>query len=275
MKTLLCAQKLSCGYGRCPVLQDIDLDVRQGEVLTLIGPNGAGKTTLLHTLAGLLRPLSGAVLFERRPVSKMSGRDLAQKIALAPQRATQSAWPLTVAEAVSLGRAPHRGWLLPYSKEDKERVRFAMERMGVAGLAERHVNTLSGGEVRRVLLARALAQSPQALLLDEPATYLDLTYQAELLSLVRSLAREDGLAVVLTLHDLALASICSDRVALLSPGKLCALGSVREVLREEVLRPVYGKNLEVLDHPTRSFPLVLPLAPSAGEKRGTEPQTQG
>lgn len=263
MKTLLSAKNLSCGYGRCPVLKGIDLEVREGEVLSLIGPNGAGKTTLLHTLAGLLTPLEGEVSLGGRSASRMSGRETARFLALAPQRATQSAWPLTVSEAVSLGRAPHRGWLLPFTHEDRRLIEKAMERMGVATLAERHVNTLSGGEVRRVLLARALAQAPKVLLLDEPATYLDLTYQAELLGLVRSLAREDGLAVVLTIHDLALASICSDRVALLSPGRLCAIGSVREVLSEEVLRPVYGENLEVLDHPTRSFPLVLPLPPSS------------
>lgn len=262
MKTLLSARNLSCGYGRCPVLAGIDLDVSEGEVLTLIGPNGSGKTTLLHTLSGLLAPLSGNVLVEQKPLSEMSGRELARKLALSPQRATQSAWPLTVQEAVSLGRAPHRGWLLPYTRTDRERIQGAMKRMGVAGLSERHVNTLSGGEVRRVLLARALAQAPRVLLLDEPATYLDLTYQAELLGLVRSLAREEGLAVVLTLHDLALASICSDRVALLAPGKLCAVGSVAEVLCEEVLRPVYGNNLEVLRHPSRGFPLVLPLPPA-------------
>jgi len=263
MSPVLETEALACGYGECPVLVDVGLQVRAGEVLALIGPNGSGKTTLLHTLDRLLRPMRGEVRLEGRSIWGLAPREVARMIALAPQRETQTAWPLTVEEAVALGRAPHRGWLLPYTLADDAAVRMAMARMGVESLARRPLSTLSGGEVRRVLLARALAQSPRVMLLDEPATYLDLHYQAELLGLVRTLARIDGMAVVLTVHDLALVAPCADRVALLSGGRLCAVGTPAEVLRAEVLIPVYGPHLEVLIHPETGAPLVLPRPPSA------------
>lgn len=261
MSAVLEAHGLTCGYGGCPVVSDVSLQIRSGEVLALIGPNGSGKTTLLHTLGRLLAPIAGEVRLEGRSIWERPAREVARAVALAPQRAVQTAWPLTVAEAVSLGRAPHRGWFHAYTADDGRSVRRAMERMGVTGLAGRSVSTLSGGEVRRVLLARALAQTPRIMLLDEPATYLDLHYQAELLGLVRALARVDGLAVVLTVHDLALVSPCADRVALLAGGRLQAVGTPAEVLRAEVLAPVYGPNLDVLPHPRTGAPLVLPRAP--------------
>ncbi|MDR1011524.1 MAG: ABC transporter ATP-binding protein [Opitutaceae bacterium] len=259
MKTpLLEARDLTCGYGKCEVLSGVNLDVQPGKVLALIGPNGAGKTTLLHTLGGLLPALAGDVYCEGVPLRGKHARATARAIALAPQRVTPSAWPLSVSEAVSLGRAPHRGWFMPLTREDKQVIDASMARMGIATLAGRMLSTLSGGEARRVVLARALAQTPKILLLDEPATYLDIKYQSELVSLVRALAHEDGLAVVLTLHDLALVTLCADTVALVAGGALRLTGAVGEVLREDVLRPVYGENLEVFAHPKSGLPVVLP-----------------
>ena len=262
METLIQTTELACGYGTKRVVSGVCLDIKAGEVLVLIGPNGSGKTTLLHTLARLLKPLEGTVEVQGKPAKNYSASAFARLIALAPQRATQSSWPLTVREAVSLGRAPHRGWLLPLTRGDKEAVEAAMVHMGIDQLGERLCNTLSGGEVRRVILARALAQAPRVLLLDEPATYLDLHYQAELLGAARKLAHQDGLAVVMTVHDLPLAALCADRIAVLAPGKLCALGRPEEVLREEILKPVYGENLEVFAHPKTGKPLVFPLTPT-------------
>ncbi|MDR0352100.1 MAG: ABC transporter ATP-binding protein [Opitutaceae bacterium] len=257
---ILRAVNLHCGYGCVEVLGGVNLEAREGEVLALIGPNGTGKTTLLHTLGRLLPAQRGEVRLGGRPLRAMRAREVARLLALAPQRAPHSAWPLAVAEAVALGRAPHRGWLLPLAAADRAAVAAAMARMRVASLAGRTLSTLSGGELRRVILARALAQAPRVLLLDEPATYLDLQHQAELLALVRSLARDDGLAVVLTMHDLSLAALCADRVALLATGGLRMAGTPAEVLREEILRPVYGGRLEVFAHPASGNPVVLPLA---------------
>lgn len=261
MKTVLQCVDLTCGYCPCPVLEDVSIEIRMGEVLALIGPNGSGKTTLLHTLSRLLRPQRGSVSIEGRSIWNMGQRETARIIALAPQRATQSSWPLKVWEAVALGRAPHRGWLLPLTSEDKSEIERAMVRMGVDKLARRTISTLSGGEVRRVILARALAQKPRIMLLDEPTTYLDIKYQAELLGIVKELARQDGIAVVLTVHDLVLATLCADRVAVLGQRKLQAIGTPQEVLRADILKPIYGDSLEVLPHPASGLPLVLPIPP--------------
>ncbi|MBE7538117.1 MAG: ABC transporter ATP-binding protein [Opitutaceae bacterium] len=258
MSVRLEAVNLSCGYDGRPVFAGVDFSVRSGEVCALIGPNGSGKTTLLHALDRLVPPLQGEVrldgvsIWERRP------REVAARVALAPQRAATSVWPLTVRETIQLARAPHRGWLASYTSEDVAATHRAMNRFGLTGLGDRSMSTLSGGEVRRVLLARALAQTPSVLLLDEPLTYLDLHYQAEILSLVRTLARDEGLAVVLTLHDLALAALCADRVVLLADGRVRGRGAPGEILTREVLCPVYGENLEVIPHPKTGLPIVLP-----------------
>lgn len=258
MRPLLQAVTLSCGYDQTVVFTGVDLEVRAGEVWALIGPNGAGKSTLLHALDRLIRPQAGEVLFEGKSLDHLRPREIARSIALAPQRATAAAWPMTVRDAVSLGRAPHRGWMMPYTREDRQVVEETLVMLGLETMAERTLSTLSGGEVRRVILARALAQQPRVLLLDEPLTYLDIQYQAELLGRIRSLARDHGIAVVLTLHDLALVAGSADRVALLADGRLCAQGTPAEVLRPEVLAPIYGTSLEIFPHPQSGLPVVLP-----------------
>jgi iron complex transport system ATP-binding protein len=261
MRDRLTVRGLACGYGDRRILTDLSLDVGAGEVLALIGPNGSGKTTLLHTLAGLLVPQAGEMEWAGRSLLALARRERARAAALSPQRAEEAAWPLTVAEAVALGRAPHRGWFRPLTLEDDAVVERAMERLGVAALADRLLPSLSGGELRRVLLARALAQSPRVILLDEPASFLDLHYQAELLGIVRRLAAEEGVAVVLTLHDLTLVSAVADRVALLADGRLRAVGEPSRILSAEHLVPVFGPHLEVLAHPRSGGPLVLPRLP--------------
>lgn len=260
MSMRLEAVNLSCGYDGTSVFTGVDFSVESGEVCALIGPNGSGKTTLLHALDRLVRPVSGEVRLDGVSIWNRSPREVAARVALAPQRAATAIWPLTVRETIQLARAPHRGWLASYTSGDKEAVMQAMARFGLVGLAGRSMATLSGGEVRRVLLARALAQAPAVLLLDEPLTYLDLHYQAEILTLVRTLSREEGMAVVLTLHDLALAALCADRVVLLADGRICGHGTPAEILSPEVLVPVYGENLEVIRHPGNGVPIVLPRA---------------
>lgn len=263
MSAVLSVRGLACGYGDRRILTELSLDLRAGEVLALIGPNGSGKTTLLHTLAGLLPPQAGRMEWEGRSLRALGRRERARTLALSPQRAEEAAWPLTVVEAVALGRAPHRGWFRPLTAEDDAVVGRAMERLGVGALAGRLLPSLSGGELRRVLLARALAQEPRVLLLDEPASFLDLHYQAELLAIVRSLAREDGVAVVLTLHDLALVAAVADRVALLADGRMRGVGEPSAILSAEHLVPVFGPHLEVVAHPRGGGPLVLPRLPGS------------
>jgi iron complex transport system ATP-binding protein len=249
---------LTCAYDGRQVLADLSLAAHPGEVLALIGPNGAGKTTLLRAMARLLHPRHGTVLLAGQNVWRMAPRSVARHLALAPQ-VNGATWPLTVEQAVALGRAPHRGWLLPLAAEDYAAVERALQQTGLTLLREQRIMELSGGEQRRVILARALAQEPQVLLLDEPTAYLDLKYQTELMELVRGLAHQDGLAVVASLHDLNLAALYADRLALLGEGRVLAVGSSAEVLTPELLTRVYGVPVVVTSHPLYGTPLVMPM----------------
>jgi iron complex transport system ATP-binding protein len=183
---------------------------------------------------------------------------MAQQVALMPQTERRD-WPLTVAESVRLGRAPHRGWLLPYTVDDRRIVEAALERAGLCALRDRPITELSGGEWRRMVLARALAQQAQVLLLDEPTTGLDLKYQVEVLRLIRELAGAQNLIVILTLHDLNHASLYGDRLALLYERSLVALGPPANVLTADQISRVFGIPVTVTQHPVYGTPLVVPL----------------
>jgi len=256
--TALEARDLTCAYDSRCVLADLSLATCTGQVLALIGPNGAGKTTLLRALARLLKPQSGVVLLADRNLWKLTSRSVARHLALAPQAAGMD-WPLTVEQVVQLGRSPHRGWLLPFSADDWEAVERALEETGLQNLRSRKVTDLSGGEQRRVILARTLAQEPKVLLLDEPTAYLDLAYQTSILELVWTLAHRDGLTVVITLHDLNQAAICADRLALLAKGRVLAVGDPETVLTPAHLEEAYGVPVVVTRHPLYGTPMVTPV----------------
>jgi iron complex transport system ATP-binding protein len=265
MSNMIEAQELSCTLGGRAVVERVSLAARPGEVLALIGPNGAGKTTLLRALARLLRPQGGAALLGGQAVWSLRPRAVARKLALAQQGGAEGT-PLTVGQLVALGRAPHRGWLLPLADDDRAAVERALERTGVAHLRERPVAELSGGEQRRAILARTLAQEPRALLLDEPTAALDLKYQVAILDLAARLAHADGMTVVVTLHDLNQAAVVADRVALLAEGRLLAVGAPSEVLSAELLARAYGVAVVVSAHPVYGTPLITPLIPSRREE---------
>ncbi len=256
------AQKLSFAYANWQVLHGLQLDARPGEVLGLIGPNGVGKSTLLHTLSRILRPDAGKVLLANKDMWHSPPRDIAKQLALAPQRMGQQPL-LTIEQTVALGRAPHRGWLLPLTKHDHEAVKRALKQVGLWDMRQRTVNELSGGEQQRVVLARVLAQEPKVLLLDEPTSHLDLKYQSEILGIVKNLARDDGLTVVISMHDLNMAALYADRLALLHEGHVVAIGSPTEVLTAEQLSRVYDVPVVVTTHPTYGTPLVMPMIQNA------------
>lgn len=264
MKTLE-AQDLTCAYDERNVLECLCLEARPGEVLGLIGPNGVGKSTLMRTMARLLRPRQGRVMLADQSLWDTSPKRIAQQLALAPQT-NGTSWPVTVEQAVSLGRAPHRGWLMPLSKDDRQAVEEALEQTGLVHLRERRMTELSGGEKRRVVLARVLAQEPRVLLLDEPTSHLDLKYQSEILGLVQNLAHQDKLTVIVSLHDLNLAALYADRLALLSKGQLVAIGAPSEVLTTEQLSEVYDVPIVVTQHPLYSTPLVMPALNGNGHE---------
>ena len=238
------ACELSVTLGRAQVVRDVSATIERGEWVALIGPNGAGKTTILRALAGLVS-FAGQVLLEGRSVTTSSRREIARQIALVPQH-PQTPPELTVAEYVLLGRTPHIGYLATETRSDRLAAERAIARLALRPFAERPLGSLSGGELQRAVLARALAQEAPILLLDEPTSALDLGRQQQALELVDSLRRDDELTVVSAMHDLSLAGQYADRLLLLDRGQVVAEGSASEVLSEASIASYYGAHVRVI-----------------------------
>ncbi len=257
------AEKVHVQYaaGTPPALAALSLGLTPGLFVGVIGPNGSGKSTLVRALSRALKPSGGAVLLDGGDLyAARSARQSAQAIAVVPQD-TSVALDFSVRDVVRMGRAPHLP-PRPFASEgpaDEEIVGDALKAAGIEDLAERAVTTLSGGERQRVLLARALAQQPQVLLLDEPTANLDLRHQSQTLALARRLAHEGGLAVLAVLHDVNLAASYCDHLVLLTHGVIAASGTPADVLTAENIAEVYGARVWVRPHPLTGRPLVLPL----------------
>jgi iron complex transport system ATP-binding protein len=255
MESIFTLQGVSFRYESEWVLKGIELTIDRGEVLGLIGPNGSGKSTLLKILGRHRRPEKGGVWLESENLSNVSLRTLARRVSMVPQE-LPVAFPYTVLEMVLMGRYPHlKGWAFE-GAEDHRIARSAMERMGVDSFAHRRFTELSGGEKQRVIIARALAQEAEVLLLDEPATFLDLHYQAGIYKLLGELNRQDRMTVVVVLHDLTMASQLCRRLLLLNEGRVFRLGTPQEVLTEKVIEEVYRCRTVVDSHPTTGHPRV-------------------
>lgn len=220
-------------------LSALSFAIAPGEVLGLIGPNSAGKTTVIRLLTKVLEPAGGQILIEGRPLRRLTRWELARQIAVVPQEVPQ-AFPFTVEQLALMGRYPHAPGRFFESAEDLAIAREAMLATGVLELARVPLSSLSGGERQRAILARALAQRPRLLILDEPTAHLDLHHQAECAALFRRVNRERGVAILLVSHDLNLAAELSDRLVLLAEGRLVRVGLPERVLDESVLAEVYG-----------------------------------
>ena len=244
---------------REPALQQVALQVRAGELVAVAGPNGSGKTTLLRVLLGLLPPARGSVVIAERPVAAWDRRALARLVGVVAQR-EEPAFPLRVRGAVTLGRYPHLGPLAALRPVDRSAVDRALARCDAEHLAERWVATLSGGEWQRVRIARALAQEPKALLLDEPTANLDVRHEMDVFELVAGLVRSERLAGLLITHHLNLAARFVDRIILLDRGRVAAAGAPADVVRREILEPVFGWPLAVTSW--HSVPQFVPLKQS-------------
>ena len=232
------ARGLACGYGGRAVLSDVSFTLDAGEVLVLLGPNGVGKTTLFKTVLGLLDPLAGEVRIQGRDLREWSENELARQLAYIPQM-HESAFAFTVEQVVLMGRTPYVSGFSSPGAQDEEVACEAMERMGISDLAQRDYTELSGGERQMVLIARALAQQPRVLVMDEPCASLDLGNQSLLLTQVARLARE-GMAVIMTTHDPNHAFALDGRVLCLGEGGLAAAGRASEVLTSDLMRRMYG-----------------------------------
>ena len=250
-----------------PVLRDLSLHVDAGEVVALIGPNGSGKSTVLRVAGGILRPCAGRAVIEGTDLEHMPVKDRARRVAVVPQDGPVPSG-LLVREMVALGRTPYVRLLLGPTARDRQAVDSALSAVGIHDLADRRVDELSGGERQRVILARALAQEPRLLLLDEPTANLDLHHQVSMLELVRGLSREQGLGVLAAVHDLQLAALYCDRVSLLSKGQVVSQGAPEMVLTPPLLLETFGQRVILSAHPTHGVPLVA-LVPNGNARRLT------
>lgn len=252
------------------ILDDLSFQVYEGDVLGVVGPNGSGKTSLLKVLARLMTPQQGHIDLFGQDVASLAQREVARVVGVVPQD-SQQLFPFTVAETVLMGRFPHRprdrwtdgfGW---ESREDVAIAEEAMRTMDVVHLARRAVTDLSGGERQRTMIARALAQTPKVLLLDEPTAFLDLQHQVEIGSVLRRLNEERGLTVVFVSHDLNLVSQYCDQILLLDQGRIVRIGVPYEVIQPETLETVYRCRVLVDRHPHTGLPRVtLPGRPRSG-----------
>ena len=238
-KALCTARELAIGYGKTPLLSDICLGVQPGQILTLIGPNGAGKSTLLRTLAGQLAPMGGTVLLAGKDLTAYTGTERAKKLALMAPHSRRMELT-TCFDFVSAGRYPYTGRLGILSAEDRQQVHRALELVGAAHLADRDFNRISDGQRQRILLARALCQQPEVILLDEPTSFLDIKGKIELLTILKELAHTGQLAVILSLHELELAEKIADTVVCVSPGGVSGVLTPEQAFQPENIRTLYG-----------------------------------
>ena len=237
------------------VLQDVSFRVEKGEFVGVIGPNGSGKTTLLKTLYRFLSPQKGEILFELVPMKKMDRTDIAKRIAVVAQE-THLLFPFSVLETVLMGRSPHLGHLMFESEKDVEITKKAMEWTKMLPFSERSMDELSGGERKRVFIARALAQEPEVILLDEPTANLDIHHQMDFLDLILTLNRERGLTIVMASHDMNIASEFCDRLILLQGGGVYKIGTPDEVITQENIEKVYGCEVWIDQNPFSGMPRI-------------------
>ncbi len=262
-------EHVSAGYRNRTVLDDLSLGVARGEIVGLLGPNGAGKSTLIRVISGTLRPLAGKVALDGEDLGRLAPAARARRIAVVPQ---SGRLPETfrVGEVVLMGRTPHLSFFAGERARDWIIAEDAMAKTNTLGLAERFVGELSGGEQQRVLVARALAQEPQVLLLDEATAHLDLRHQFDLLRLARQLARA-GLIVLAALHDVNLAGQFADRIALLQGGRLLICDEPKRVLTPAWIRRAYDVSVVISSHPRSRAPLVALALDGEAVDCGGEP----
>ena len=238
MECIIQAQNLDVGYGKNAVISDVNIDAMKGQVICLLGPNGAGKSTILRTLSGLLAPVKGAVRVEGIEIKKMKTKEIAQKISLV---LTDSVAPslTTVYELISMGRTPYTNFLGRLSDEDKKIIDESLEIVGASFLKERFYEQLSDGEKQKVMIARALVQEPELIILDEPTSHLDIKHKVEVIKVLQKLSNERGITCILSLHDIDLALKGCQIVCLVNNGRVLAQGIPEDIIYDGVIKELY------------------------------------
>jgi iron complex transport system ATP-binding protein len=249
-------ENISLGYGSKIIIHNFSFEARPGEMVGLIGPNGSGKSTLIRGITRLLSPSQGKIYINGNTTETLKHADRARLIAVVPQNALLPE-TFTAIELVLMGRTPHLGFFRFEGEKDLCIVRKAMEATKTSHLAERKIGELSGGEKQRLLIARALTQEPKIILLDEPTAHLDINFQVEIMELVRNLCREQGLIVLIALHDLNLAVQYCDHLVILNQGRIYSHGAPEIVINAQTIKDVYGADVLVYPHPVNRLPSTL------------------
>ncbi len=263
-------RNLSFSYGSSKVLGNVTFSVRDGEFVGIMGPNGSGKTTLLRCMTRYLPADGGSIMVDARPLADMSPREVARVFAVVPQSSATD-FPFKVEDIVMMGRIPHiSSRLAGRAKKDSEAVHRAMERTNTLQFSDRPFTALSGGERQRVIIARALAQEPKVLLLDEPTVYLDVSGQFEVMDLIKRLNKEQSMTIIAVLHDINMAARYCDSIALLNQGRLEAYGPPNEVLTADAIQSVYGMDVSVRRDPfTHAVYVMRRPSSTSGRRHGT------
>jgi iron complex transport system ATP-binding protein len=250
---------IECSYGAVKVLNGLTFSVTGGSFTGIIGPNGSGKSTLLKSLSRVLKPVKGSVLLDDDDLYRLDTREVAKKMAVVPQE-TAVNFSFMVKDIVLMGRSPHLSRFQSEGEKDFEAARQAMELTDTLHLADRLITAVSGGERQRVIIAKALAQDPKIILLDEPTSHLDINHQIEILSLLKRLNMENNLTIIAVFHDLNLAAQYCDSIILMKSGSIFTVGEPAEVLTADNIKEVYGASVLIRKHPVTSRPSIILLA---------------
>ena len=235
-------EKLTVGYNGVPLIQDIEIGLKKGEILTLIGPNGAGKTTIIRSMIQQLKPVAGVVYLEQKPMKDISGHELSKRLSVV---LTERIRPemMTCREVVATGRYPYTGRFGILGEEDNKIVDEAMELVDITFLKDRDFLKTSDGQKQRVMLARAICQEPDIIVLDEPTSFLDIRYKLEFLSIIQNMSRQKGLSVIMSLHELDLAGRISDKIACIKGDKVDRFGTPEEIFSEGYIQKLYDMDV--------------------------------
>lgn len=256
-KHLLKASNIVAGYDKKIIIDGINMTIPDNKISVIIGANACGKSTLLKTLSRLIQPVSGEILLDEKNLTDIPPKQLARVLGLLPQSPVAPEG-ITVADLVGRGRFPYQSFFKGLGKKDYEAVEEALEIMGITSLANHSVDQLSGGQRQRVWIAMALAQQTDILLLDEPTTFLDISYQVEILDLLTDLNRKMGTTIVMVLHDINLSARYADHLFALHKGKLIAEGAPSDIITEALIRQVFELDCKVISDPVSDSPFIVP-----------------
>lgn len=251
-------KNIQSGYDNKAILNDVNLSIPSNQISIIIGANGCGKSTLLKTMARLIKPTGGDVLLDGKSIHKMAPKQLAKVLGLLPQSPIVPEG-ITVADLVGRGRFPHQSVMKGWSKKDYEAVAEALEMMNITDFADRNIDELSGGQRQRVWIAMALAQQTDILFLDEPTTYLDITYQVEILDLLTDLNKKYGTTIVMVLHDINLSARYADYLFTVKNGQLIAEGAPTEIITADLIKETFQLDCQVINDPVSNTPLIVPI----------------